>query len=1237
MDNLVSTFVERTVDGFALVGIVSGGIAKQGVRGGVYHFFRPFIHVAPPISTFVHGGALAAGLIAEGSVFHAVPQGLRVLTRNGELSLLNIYGVTGLGEGALHSITGLAGIKMAGVATASFHPLVQNFAQASAMVGSNHTAALFGIGDKPRGEITQQLAEAESVVLHMWVGMKVVHQSLPGIPQREQVRNLAIQIPPTPLFKKGARLLDPELVTEGPSTMGAVSIQSIQTGSMASVMIGETTGTTSFPSKQITPEMRKFLNKVLPITLGNHVNDINDIVVVAKPNLDHSDRRAVITAVEKLLEKPEAPQDPGIRKKILSSLAELKKHLPHRLNVRQVSSLVEIAALWTEGKFQYPPTQRKGGTLLLPAHPDELEWLQSCAKNQLIKIEKNLEAIPDLLKTAIESKEASELADVEGLLKELSPHDPIDSSLEEWNFLKLLQAMRKASIGGWDEVSTARIERVIAKYDELQKEIAAARKKLKPPSPPVQPKMLVEKAVMAKPSVPPSVPEITPTVESGPSTALAESKPARSLSPLAKQGLRHLSLSDQKKVIDLLPSRPEIEEILNYVALLHEEGVAGYKKIFLLNEGDHPSLLAKLHWGLRFSKQNVVRDVELFPQVSIDGKRAILDLTVAHRGPDGSWKRHIVDVKSSEKIYSPSPTEEAEILSRARQYSSLAKRFDEDGVPAFEGVEYVFDASSVAADFLGKLKNVLEANGVPYLIRIVDGAREEIYGELPMMGEGQEIQRRPFQTPPPVSKSSPQIVIPPIQPISSTDKPLTALEPAAVHTSPSPTVYLVDTNPLVAKSVSRSEKLSPLEQKVLKVLREAGRELQGSKLIRLVQRKFLKENIPDDRVYVTIRGLQARGILEVREVQNSISSFPSLKFYRLKGASISESVIRGVLRRHRHVDALLHVDHDQLQGLNLKADRFGQVMRKILRGERFNGDIDAMARRAGITLEDCEAYLKGALPSNFNEVLQLAKRLGLGVYYGVLTESWLSDQIEIFNAFYPLVGENIGPSQQKLTELFRLAVLRRSKDGSLVSITSEEKGRFKNYNLLYPPFKGEFPIQPEPLREVFDFIVNSGVADESETRSVIAAYVEEQAAKRPAINYPPFDEYGPREFDPAYLDPLSMGSIESLIGLPPSTLLRANELGGIHYHPVSPFDQLASQELETLETNVSNALGTLRPKEEKVIKARFGIGGEKEKTLDQLGQEYTLTRERIRQIESKGLEKLRHFTRAQHLRPFVED
>ncbi|WP_321369470.1 RNA polymerase sigma factor RpoD [uncultured Desulfuromusa sp.] len=72
-----------------------------------------------------------------------------------------------------------------------------------------------------------------------------------------------------------------------------------------------------------------------------------------------------------------------------------------------------------------------------------------------------------------------------------------------------------------------------------------------------------------------------------------------------------------------------------------------------------------------------------------------------------------------------------------------------------------------------------------------------------------------------------------------------------------------------------------------------------------------------------------------------------------------------------------------------------------------------------------------------------------------------------------------------------------------------------------------------------------------------------------------------------------------------------------------------------LSDQTSRVLGSLTPREEKVLRMRFGIGEKSDHTLEEVGQDFNVTRERIRQIEAKALRKLRHPSRAKRLRGFA--
>jgi len=85
---------------------------------------------------------------------------------------------------------------------------------------------------------------------------------------------------------------------------------------------------------------------------------------------------------------------------------------------------------------------------------------------------------------------------------------------------------------------------------------------------------------------------------------------------------------------------------------------------------------------------------------------------------------------------------------------------------------------------------------------------------------------------------------------------------------------------------------------------------------------------------------------------------------------------------------------------------------------------------------------------------------------------------------------------------------------------------------------------------------------------------------------------------------------------------------------ISPQDAVMSI---TLSEQTRSVLSTLTPREEKVLRMRFGIGEKSDHTLEEVGQDFFVTRERIRQIEAKALRKLRHPSRAKLLKSYIDN
>jgi RNA polymerase primary sigma factor len=96
-----------------------------------------------------------------------------------------------------------------------------------------------------------------------------------------------------------------------------------------------------------------------------------------------------------------------------------------------------------------------------------------------------------------------------------------------------------------------------------------------------------------------------------------------------------------------------------------------------------------------------------------------------------------------------------------------------------------------------------------------------------------------------------------------------------------------------------------------------------------------------------------------------------------------------------------------------------------------------------------------------------------------------------------------------------------------------------------------------------------------------------------------------------------------------------SHLGDFIEDPVAlaPADAAAHQ---LLKEQVMDVLASLAPRERKVLELRFGLEDGRSRTLEEVGREFHVTRERIRQIEAKALRKLRHPSRSKKLRDYLE-
>jgi RNA polymerase primary sigma factor len=85
---------------------------------------------------------------------------------------------------------------------------------------------------------------------------------------------------------------------------------------------------------------------------------------------------------------------------------------------------------------------------------------------------------------------------------------------------------------------------------------------------------------------------------------------------------------------------------------------------------------------------------------------------------------------------------------------------------------------------------------------------------------------------------------------------------------------------------------------------------------------------------------------------------------------------------------------------------------------------------------------------------------------------------------------------------------------------------------------------------------------------------------------------------------------------------------------LAPIDAMIQSNLRETTTRI---LASLTPREERIVRMRFGLGMNSDHTLEEVGQQFSVTRERIRQIEAKALRKLKHPSRSRVLRSFLDN
>ncbi len=339
---------------------------------------------------------------------------------------------------------------------------------------------------------------------------------------------------------------------------------------------------------------------------------------------------------------------------------------------------------------------------------------------------------------------------------------------------------------------------------------------------------------------------------------------------------------------------------------------------------------------------------------------------------------------------------------------------------------------------------------------------------------------------------------------------------------------------------------------------------------------------------------------------------------------------KGVLTYKEVMDALeeLELDSDQIERLY---DRFESlnidVVEEIEVAEDINEDISEIesdvATTEGVAIDDpVRMYLKeiGKVPLlNAAEEIEIAKRMAEGDQEAKqqLAEANLRLVVSVAKRY---VGRGM---------LF----LDLIQEGNLGLIKAVEKFDFrKGYKFsTYATWW---------IRQA----ITRAIADQARTIR-IPVHMVETINKLIRVNRQLLQEYGrePRPDEIAAEMGISEEKVREIIKVAQEPVSLETPIGEEEDSHLGDFikdedapapDDMASFTL--LKEQLMEVLDTLTPREEKVLRLRFGLDDGKARTLEEVGREFNVTRERIRQIEAKALRKLRHPSRSKKLKDFLE-